>query len=173
MPTTPKKKPEGAPVKRAPRKKEAAEAKPVVSEAEEQLATEAVKGGSFIPAVGRRKTAVARVRLIKNGKGMVTVNGKKMEAMFTTYDLREQVSAPLKVTGQDTMVDVSAKVVGGGIRGQAEAVRHGIARALIELNPLFRGSLKKLGYLTRDPRKRERKKFGHKGARRSPQWSKR
>ena len=142
-------------------------------EASEVEASKAAKGGSFIPTVGRRKTSVARVRLIKNGKGTITVNGKKYEDYFTTYDLREQVIAPLRVTGQETAVDVSAKVNGGGIRGQSDAIRHGISRALVELNPTFRKTLKKLGYLTRDPRKRERKKFGLKGARRSPQWSKR
>ncbi|MFH1620689.1 MAG: 30S ribosomal protein S9 [Patescibacteria group bacterium] len=126
-----------------------------------------------MPAVGRRKTAVARVRLIKNGKGEITINGKKFDKYFTTYDLREQIESPLKISGQETSVDVSVKVTGGGIRGQAEAVRHGLSRALIQLNPTFRKTLKKLGYLKRDARKRERKKFGLKGARRAPQWSKR
>lgn len=143
------------------------------AEIADEVAARAAKGGSFIPAVGRRKTSVARVRLIKNGKGAVTVNGRKMEQYFTTYDLREQVLQPLKVTGQETAVDVSAMVDGGGIRGQAEAIRHGLSRALVQLNPTFRKTLKKLGYLTRDARKRERKKFGLKGARRAPQWSKR
>ena len=142
-------------------------------EAEQEAAAKTAKGGSFIPSVGRRKRAIARVRLIKNGKGVITVNGKPYDKVFTTYDLSTQIMAPLKAVGQDGAVDVSAKVVGGGMRGQAEAVRHGIARSLIELNPTFRKTLKKLGYLSRDPRKKERKKPGKKGARRSPQWSKR
>lgn len=166
---------EEAEVKKAPRKraakKEADEA--VVAEAEEVSASEAAKGGSTLLAVGRRKTAVARVRLIKNGKGAVTINGKKMEQYFSTIELREQVVSPLKAVGQDTAVDVSAKVNGGGILGQAQAIRLGVSRTLIELNPVYRTVLKKLGFLTRDSRKRERKKFGHKSARRSPQWSKR
>lgn len=145
----------------------------LVVEEEQKAAAKSAKGGSFIPSVGRRKRAIARVRLIKNGKGMITVNGKAFEDYFTTYDLRSQIQAPLKAIGQDESVDVSAKVEGGGIRGQAEAVRHGIARSLVVLNPTFRKTLKKLGYLSRDPRKKERKKFGKKGARRSPQWSKR
>ena len=145
----------------------------LVIDAEQQVAAKLAKGGSFIPSVGRRKTAIARVRLIKNGKGLITVNGKVFDKYFTTFDLRAQVIAPLKAVGQDTAVDVSAKVVGGGMRGQAEAIRHGISRSLIVLNPTFRKTLKKLGYLTRDPRERERKKFGKKSARRSPQWSKR
>lgn len=176
MTTTKKKTDQEEAVKKAPRKravkKDATEDTAVVETAE-VAAAEAVKGGSFIPAVGRRKTAVARVRLIKNGKGMITVNGKKMEDYFSTFDLREQVASPLKAVGQKTAVDVSAKVVGGGILGQAQAIRQGISRALVELNPTFRTALKKLGFLTRDSRKRERKKFGHKSARRSPQWSKR
>jgi len=145
----------------------------IQEEKEETSLSQAAKGGSFIPAVGRRKTAVARVRLIKNGKGEITINGKKFDKYFTTYDLREQIESPLKISGQETSVDVSVKVTGGGIRGQAEAVRHGLSRALIQLNPTFRKTLKKLGYLKRDARKRERKKFGLKGARRAPQWSKR
>lgn len=142
-------------------------------EQDQQLAAKTAKGGSFIPAIGRRKTSVARVRLIKNGKGAVAINGKAFDKYFMTFDLRTQVIAPLKAVGQDTAVDISAFVKGGGIRGQAEAVRHGVARALIVLNPTFRKTLKKLGYLSRDPRERERKKFGKKSARRSPQWSKR
>lgn len=170
--------------KKAPAKKATAKKAPATKSVEPEVALESLeasemeaakvsKGGSFIPAVGRRKTSVARVRLIKNGKGNITINGKKFEEYFTTYDLREQIVNPLKVTGQDTSIDISAKVLGGGVRGQAEAVRHGVSRALVELNPTFRKSLKKLGYLMRDPRKKERKKFGLKGARRAPQWSKR
>lgn len=140
---------------------------------EAAVTSKTAKGGSFIPAVGRRKTSIARVRLIKNGKGAITVNGKKFDDFFTTFDLRSQIEAPLKAVGQNEAVDVSVKVEGGGVRGQAEAIRHGVARALIVLNPTFRKTLKKLGYLSRDPRKKERKKFGLKGARRSPQWSKR
>ncbi len=158
---------------------ETAEAEVTVEVAEEaekkeaSVTSKAAKGGSFIPAVGRRKTSIARVRLIKNGKGAITVNGKKFDDFFTTFDLRSQIEAPLKAVGQNEAVDVSVKVEGGGVRGQAEAIRHGVARALIVLNPTFRKTLKKLGYLSRDPRKKERKKFGLKGARRSPQWSKR
>ncbi len=173
----PKKK---APAKRAPKatKPKADEAVGSAEEIEvlesaDEAASKAAKGGSFIPAVGRRKTSTARVRLIKNGKGTITINGRKMEDYFSTYDLRDQIINPLKVTGQEGAVDISAKVEGGGIRGQADAVRLGLSRALIVLNPTFRKTLKKLGYLTRDARKRERKKPGLKSARRAPQWSKR
>lgn len=161
------------PIKKEPVATEEAKATTLALEKDQQTAAKNAKGGSFIPSVGRRKRAIARVRLIKNGKGAISVNGKSMEEYFTTYDLRTQVVAPLKAVGQDTAVDVSVKVLGGGIRGQAEAIRHGIARSLIVLNPTFRKTLKKLGYLSRDPRQKERKKFGLKGARRAPQWSKR
>lgn len=129
--------------------------------------------GSYLYALGRRKTSIARVRLVKNGTGLCTVNGKVFDRYFTTYELRDIVKAPLVMAGQETAVDVVAMTQGGGMRGQAEAVRLGISRALIELNPTYRKTLKKLGFLTRDPRAKERKKFGRKKARRSPQWSKR
>lgn len=160
-----------APAKKAPAKKAAAKKAPAKKAVAEEA--EAMKSGTFIAAVGRRKTSIARVRLVKNGKGAITVNGRPFDAYFGVYELRELVKAPLTVVGQADAVDVSAKVLGGGMRGQAEAVRHGIARALIQLNPTFRKSLKKLGYLTRDARKKERKKPGLKKARRAPQWSKR
>lgn len=162
-----------AATKAAPAKKQAEETPTLVVESEQTAAAKTAKGGSFIPAVGRRKTSIARVRLIKNGKGLITVNGKPFNEYFSTYDLRSQIEAPLKAIGQAEAVDVSVKVEGGGTRGQAEAIRHGIARALIQLNPTFRKTLKKLGHLSRDPRKKERKKPGLKAARRAPQWSKR
>lgn len=162
--------------KAAPKKKAAAPKKKVVAKKEEK-AEEPVevemKKGSFIATVGRRKTAIARVRMIKNGSGKIVINGRPMEAYFTTFETRKQVQEPLITAGQLEAVDVSVKVIGGGMHGQSEAVRHGIARALIELNPTFRKSLKKLGFLSRDPREKERKKFGLKKARRAPQWSKR
>lgn len=175
-----KKEPSKKPVA-SKKKAEAAEETKVEKEAakiealelKEKEAAKAAKGGSFIPTVGRRKRAVARVRLIKNGKGVITVNGKAYDKYFTTFELREIVKSPLKTSGQENSVDISVMVKGGGIRGQAEAVRLGIARALIQLNQTFRKSLKKLGYLERDAREKERKKFGLKGARRAPQWSKR
>lgn len=156
-------------------KKAAAPKKAVTKKAESEEAApielDSKKG--YLPAVGRRKTSIARIRLIKNGTGKIVVNGKPFDSYFSTFEYRKQVSEPLIVVGQADAVDVSVKVIGGGVRGQAEAIRQGISRALIQLNPTFRKSLKKLGYLMRDPRKKERKKFGLKKARRAPQWSKR
>jgi small subunit ribosomal protein S9 len=111
--------------------------------------------------------------LVTSGKGVFVVNGKPMPAYFTTFEQRLIAGQPLKATGLETAVDVSAQVSGGGIHGQSEAVRLGIARALVALNPAYRKTLKKLGFLTRDPRAKERKKPGLKRARRAPQWSKR
>jgi len=178
MPTT--KKIEKQPVaKKAPAPKKPRAAKKVKEEtavtetAAIQAAETTVAGGAFVFAIGRRKTAIARVRLIKVGKGLITVNGKPMEKYFTTYELRTMVTSPLKMTAMESAMDVSAEVEGGGIRGQAESVRLGISRALCELNPTYRKTLKKLGFMTRDPRAKERKKPGLKRARRAPQWSKR
>lgn len=155
----------------APKKAAVKKAAPKKEVASEPIELDTKKG--YLPAVGRRKTAIARIRLIKNGTGKIVVNGKEFDQYFTTFEMRKQVQEPLITVGQADAVDVSVKVMGGGLRGQAEAIRQGISRSLIQLNPTFRKSLKKLGFLSRDPRKKERKKFGLKKARRAPQWSKR
>lgn len=121
-------------------------------------------------AVGRRKEAAARVRLLDESKE-ITVNGRALAKYFPTKIHQEMIMAPLKAVGID--MGVSAKVAGGGVAGQAEAVRHGISRCLVSLNEDFKATLKALGFLRRDPRMKERKKFGLKRARRAPQWSKR
>lgn len=126
----------------------------------------------IIRAVGRRKTASARVRVVP-GTGTMLVNGKPFSNYFPYYQLQEIVRAPLKAVGKDKDFDCSVKVVGGGARGQADAVQLGLARALVKYNEDWRKTLKTLGYLHRDARVKERKKFGLKRARRAPQWSKR
>ena len=123
-------------------------------------------------ATGRRKTAVARVRLSK-GSGTIVVNGRKFEDFFPTTDLRLVVEAPFKAIEGMGQYDVVAQCDGGGVSGQAGALRHGIARALIQVSDDFRPLLKKAGFLTRDPRMKERKKPGRPGARRRFQFSKR
>ena len=122
---------------------------------------------------GKRKTAVARVRLYKNGKGDMTVNDQEGAKFFTLKKLISVINAPLRLTALTKKFDISAKVNGGGVVSQAEALRHGIARALLRYDESLRVTLKKAGFLTRDPRVKERKKPGLKGARRAPQFSKR
>jgi len=121
---------------------------------------------------GRRKTAVARVRLA-SGSGKITVNGRPFETYFPVETLRGTASQPLTVTGTSDKLDVRVNVSGGGPNGQAGAVRHGIARALLKFDANLRPSLKAEGFLTRDPRMRERKKYGQPGARKRFQYSKR
>jgi len=121
---------------------------------------------------GRRKTAVARVRLA-SGSGKITVNGRAFETYFPTEMLRMVVQQPLVTTDSVSKYDVRINVEGGGPAGQAGAVRHGIARALLEVDTTLRPSLKAAGFLTRDPRMRERKKYGQPGARKRFQFSKR
>ena len=121
---------------------------------------------------GRRKKSIARVRLV-DGTGVVTVNGKSIDEYFGTEVLKTIVRQPLTATNTVAKYDVIAKVVGGGFTGQAGAIRHGIARALNEANSEYRPTLKSNGYLTRDPRMKERKKYGLKKARKAPQFSKR
>jgi small subunit ribosomal protein S9 len=123
-------------------------------------------------ATGRRKTAVARV-FLSAGEGKININGRKMEEYFPTPVLRVCVLQPLTATDCLKKFDVYANVNGGGIAGQAEAVRHGIARALIKADEGLRLTLKSAGFLRRDPRMKERKKYGQKGARRRFQWTKR
>ena len=121
---------------------------------------------------GRRKNAIARVRLTE-GSGKITINGQDIEEFFGMETLKVIARQPLTVTNTTSKYDVIVKVTGGGFTGQAGAIRHGIARALNEANAEFRPELKSNGFLTRDPRMKERKKYGLKAARRAPQFSKR
>ena len=121
---------------------------------------------------GRRKESIARVRVMA-GKGEVTVNGKKLDEYFGSEILKVIVNQPFAVTNTVGKYDVIVKVTGGGYTGQAGAIRHGISRALLEANTEFRPALKANGFLTRDPRMKERKKYGLKKARKAPQFSKR
>jgi small subunit ribosomal protein S9 len=123
-------------------------------------------------ATGRRKEAVARVRLVP-GTGAFVVNGRSLEEYFPTRAQRLVVTAPLRAVGREKDLDVIATIRGGGVSGQAGALRLGIARALIELDPELRPVLKKDGYLSRDAREKERRKYGLKKARKAPQYSKR
>ena len=121
---------------------------------------------------GRRKKAVARVRLVP-GTGKITINKKNLEDYFPLEILRREVKRPFDVTGSEGKYDVIALVNGGGTTGQAGALRHGVSRALVEADPENRAALKAAGFLTRDPRMKERKKYGLKKARRASQFSKR
>jgi small subunit ribosomal protein S9 len=123
-------------------------------------------------ATGRRKEAVARVRLTE-GTGSYQLNGRSIDEFFPTRAHRMIVSSPLRLAGKDKDLNVVARIEGGGVSGQAGALRLGIARALIELDPELRPLLKKEGFLTRDPREKERRKYGLKKARKAPQYSKR
>jgi len=122
--------------------------------------------------IGRRKSSVARVRF-RDGSGEMTLNGKRLEAYFPTMAARMRVMEPLQVTEMTGRYDIDATLEGGGTTGQADALRLGIARALIELDPELRPALKKAGMLTRDSRRVERKKYGLRKARRAPQYTKR
>ncbi len=174
--------------KRAPRKKKeegtavaVSQKKPrkVVAKAPEEAAAvlpilESASGPrEYLHSIGRRKQSIAQVRLYRRGTGSIVVNERDCKAYFPHATFVTIVNAPLQTIGQADKVDITAHVVGGGIRGQAEAVRLGIARALIQMNPTFRVSLKRAGFLKRDPRVKERKKYGLKKARRAPQWAKR
>jgi small subunit ribosomal protein S9 len=123
-------------------------------------------------ATGKRKTAVARVRLLP-GDGKVVVNRRPLDEYFGRPTLRMIVNQPLELTSTKGSYDVAANVIGGGVSAQASAIRHGITRALMEANPDFRPALKKAGFVTRDPREVERKKYGRHKARKRPQYSKR
>ena len=127
----------------------------------------------YFYGTGRRKSSVARVRVYENGTGSIIINGREIDNYFGLDTLKLVVNQPLVSADLVGKVDVVVTVAGGGVSGQAGAIRHGISRALLQLNPEFRATLKAAGFLTRDPRMKERKKYGLKAARRAPQFSKR
>ena len=127
----------------------------------------------YLYGTGRRKSSVARVRLFQNGTGAITINGRDIDEYFGLETLKMVVRQPLAATDLVGKVDIICTVEGGGVSGQAGAIRHGIARALLLVDESYRASLKAAGFLTRDPRMKERKKYGLKAARRAPQFSKR
>ena len=130
--------------------------------------------GEYYYGMGRRKTAVARVRLYPNGDGSITVNGKNSRLYFGQREaLMSVMTAPLRVLDLGNAYNMTVRVIGGGTSGQAGAIRHAIARALIRINPEWKATLRKSGFLTRDPRMKERKKPGLKRARKAPQYTKR
>lgn len=127
----------------------------------------------YVEAVGRRKTAIARVRATEASKNSFKINDRDLESYFGTIELQSIVNAPLNREGFVTKYAVSAKVVGGGTHAQAEAIRHGLSRIIVMQDAEQKSELKKMGYIRRDPRKKERKHFGLKKARKASQWSKR
>ena len=127
----------------------------------------------YMYGTGRRKSSVARVHLIPNGTGAITINGRDIDDYFGLETLKLIVRQPLVATGTVGKVDIEATVAGGGVSGQAGAIRHGISRALLLVDDSYRAPLKAAGLLTRDPRMKEHKKYGLKAARRAPQFSKR
>ena len=126
----------------------------------------------YFYGTGRRKKSVARVRVVP-GTGVITVNGRDIKEYFGLETLELIINQPFAVTGTQGKYDIIARVQGGGLSGQAGAIRHGLSRALLQADDAFRAPLKKAGFLTRDPRMKERKKYGLKAARRAPQFSKR
>lgn len=126
----------------------------------------------YFYGTGRRKNSVARVR-VYNGTGKITINDRDIDDYFGLETLKLIVRQPLATAGVDNKFDLVVRVAGGGVSGQAGAIRHGLSRALLQYDENLRGALKKAGFLTRDPRMKERKKYGLKAARRAPQFSKR
>ena len=127
----------------------------------------------YFYGTGRRKSSVARVHLFPNGTGSITINGRDIDDYFGLETLKLIVRSPLVLLGLEGKYDVVVRVSGGGVSGQAGAIRHGLSRALLQQSDENRTALKKAGFLTRDPRMKERKKYGLKAARRAPQFSKR
>ncbi len=127
----------------------------------------------YFYGTGRRKSSVARVHVFQGGTGKITINGRDIDDYFGLETLKLIVRQPLVTSDELGKVDIVATVKGGGVTGQAGAIRHGISRALLLVNPEYRPALKAEGFLTRDPRMKERKKYGLKAARRAPQFSKR
>lgn len=175
----PKKKPDGGletpPKKlaRRPSKKTATTTVALPAEAAPVTETRPASEMNYIFAVGRRKRAVARVFIYRAGNGEIIINGKPFDTIMTTAILRDIVIAPLLHSPFKNRVRIAVQTRGGGVRGQAEAARHGIARGLLKMDENLRATFRARGFLTRDPREKERKKYGLKKARRAPQWQKR
>ena len=127
----------------------------------------------YMYGTGRRKSSVARVRVYQGGTGSITINGRDIDDYFGLEALKLIIRQPLEATGTVGRFDLVVRVAGGGMSGQAGAIRHGLSRAMLQLDENLRPQLKKAGFLTRDPRMKERKKYGLKAARRAPQFSKR
>ncbi|MFT7557527.1 MAG: small subunit ribosomal protein S9 [Planctomycetota bacterium] len=140
---------------------------------EKSITRRTLAKGEYIYAIGRRKTATAQVRMYDAKARKIVINGIDISKYFKTEDQRKSVSDPITKTKSQEHFEITAVVSGGGLHAQAEAIRHGVSRAMVQIDPMYRDGLKKLGFLKRDPRKKERKKFGLRGARRAPQWSKR
>ncbi|MFH1632104.1 MAG: 30S ribosomal protein S9 [bacterium] len=127
----------------------------------------------YYQTIGRRKRAIAQIRLFPGGSGKVTINNKDIKDYLPTEELRQTAVAPLKEMGKLESTDVTVRVLGGGMTGQAEAITMGIGRALVKIDESLRKTVRAQGFLTRDARRKERKKFGLRGARRATQWRKR
>ncbi len=133
-----------------------------------------IKSGEYYYGMGRRKTAVARVRLYPNGDGSITINDKSARLYFGQREsLASVMTSPLRLLDLANAYNMTVRVIGGGTSGQAGAIRHAVARALVRINPEWKAALRKAGFLTRDPRMKERKKPGLKRARKAPQYTKR
>lgn len=161
-----------------PKKKPAAKKKPLKkTEAKSQKIAKTIVtspiNGNYFYAHGKRKTSVAGVRIFPKGKGTITINHRTFENYFPVSTDQDKILSPFRLTNHLKTFDVSVKVHGGGIHSQAEAIRHGISKALLAYEVGLRTSLKHAGFLTRDSRVKERKKYGLKRARRAPQWQKR
>jgi small subunit ribosomal protein S9 len=141
--------------------------------AKKYVLVESARPRDFIQTVGRRKRAIARLRFYASGTGAITINGPDYKKYFPYVFWQEIITEPLPLVGLANSVDVSVKIGGGGLSAQADAIRLALARALVKHNPDWRPTLRKMGWLTRDPREKERKKPGLKRARRAPQWQKR
>jgi small subunit ribosomal protein S9 len=156
-------------------KKEEASDGALASRAGKESEKEAVKVSSYFYGLGKRKTSIAQIKVYAGDKSQteIVINGKKMDDYFTVSRLKDIVKSPLAVAGQDKKFNITVKVAGGGINSQAEAIRLGISRALVESDASLKKSLRDRGFMTRDARKVERKKPGLRKARRAPQWAKR
>lgn len=168
--------PKAAPKKAPKAVKAVKEPKVVATQVVEKAPTKAApreKLGNYFYASGKRKTSAASVRMFSNGKGVITVNKRTFENYFPVATDQDKVLSPLRVTNHLKSFDITVEVQGGGIHSQAEAIRHGISKALLAVDAATRSILKPIGFLTRDSRVKERKKYGLKRARRAPQWQKR